>query len=152
MIKCALCNCDSSVGVQCSICGNQLDFNCSGITESDWKRLGADRRAAWKCSSCRPTSPAPTSGKELISLESILREIQEIKLKLTELPTLIETIKVIKDEILELKASCDFCNAQVEEVAGKLCTVETKILYVEQKQTILESAVGELQTQVFNSF
>lgn len=140
-----------SIGAQCSICGNQLDFNCAGITESGWKRLGSDRRAAWKCSSCRPTSPAPASGKEQVSLESILRELQDIKLKLTELPSLIETIKDIKEEILDLKASCDFSSARVEEVAGELCSVEAKILEVQQKQTLLDSAVGELQTQVFNS-
>ncbi|XP_045446358.1 uncharacterized protein LOC123654502 [Melitaea cinxia] len=53
MGRCTICNNQFSDGVQCSACGKQLDFGCAGLTEAGWRRLGTDRRSAWRCPSCR---------------------------------------------------------------------------------------------------
>ncbi|KOB66191.1 Uncharacterized protein OBRU01_21589 [Operophtera brumata] len=45
----------------CSTCSKHLDFGCAQISEAGWRKLGSDRRNAWKCSSCRNHSPRPAS-------------------------------------------------------------------------------------------
>ncbi|XP_026744705.1 uncharacterized protein LOC113506043 [Trichoplusia ni] len=153
MYKCAVCYSDFNDGVKCSACGNNLDFNCANISESGWRKLGVERRAVWKCSSCKGLSPTPTpvATKEHISLESLMREIREIKLKLTDLPALIENVRSIKDEVLSLRASCDYSSARIEEFDDKMAIVESTVTEVQQKQGLLESALAEVQGQVYNS-
>lgn len=144
-MKCAMCNAEFNDGVQCGSCKKRLDFGCANISESGWRKLGADRRTVWKCPSCRMTSPAaPASGHETISLETIYREIRDIKLKLNDLPSLIEDIKSIKEEIRDLKSSCEFNSAKVDEFSGRLSEFECRLKDVNTAHHSIESFRGDI--------
>lgn len=150
MMKCGSCNSDFNDGVQCASCKRDLDFGCANITEGGWRKLGADRRAAWKCPKCRISSPAPTPSPSPIptpepaSLETILNEIRELKVQLAGLPSLSDDIKCIKEELKELKVSCEFNGKRLDDFSVKLASVETRVASLEQ----LQEAVGSLQSDV----
>lgn len=127
-MKCAMCNSNFNDGVQCTSCKKYMDFACANITESGYRRLGTDRRAVWKCPTCRNTSPCKTpSAPESVSLDVILTEIRGLKAQLSSLPTLLEDVKTIKNEIADLKASCEFNSAKLDEYTSRLTNVESKL-------------------------
>ncbi|KAH9634754.1 hypothetical protein HF086_013614 [Spodoptera exigua] len=103
MKTCASCNERFNDGVQCSSCKKYLDFSCASMTEVGWKKLGADRRAQWKCPACRVSSPTLLSPQPTASLDTVLSEIREMKHQLLDLPTLVNDLRSIKDELSDLK-------------------------------------------------
>lgn len=150
MPKCSMCSSNFTEGTQCSICKNHFDFNCANVSEAGWKRLGAERRGAWKCASCKTTSPVPPTVDQ-VSLECILMEVRDIKLSLHKLPMLFEDVKTIKGEIQELKASCEFTSVKLEDFTNKLAKAETSIKEFELKQASLEVALGVIQSQAIST-
>lgn len=146
MKTCALCSISFSDGVQCAKCRKYLDFGCAGISENGWRRLGSDRRSAWKCPSCRISSPAPSPVKtpEPASIETILYEIRDIKVQLAGLPSLFESIKTITAELNDLRASHDFNCSQLDDFSSKLTRLETRVVTLEN----LQDSVRSLQSDV----
>lgn len=150
MMKCATCNADFNDGVQCTSCKRHLDFGCANITEGGWRKLGAERRSAWKCPKCRMTSPLPTPTlsplptPEPASLEAILNEIRELKVQLAGLPSLSADVKFIREELKELKTSCEFNGQRLDDLSVKLSDVDTRVLGLERLQ---ESVCG-LQSEI----
>uniref|UniRef100_A0A2A4JR45 PHD-type domain-containing protein n=1 Tax=Heliothis virescens TaxID=7102 RepID=A0A2A4JR45_HELVI len=139
-MKCASCNSDFNDGVQCASCKRHLDFGCASITEGGWRKLGADRRAAWKCPRCRISSPSPTPSPspqptpEPASLETILVEIRELKAQLAGLPTLSDDVRCIKEELKELKTNCEFNDVRLDDFSVKLAGIETRVTSLERLQ------------------
>ncbi|XP_047035820.1 uncharacterized protein LOC124641695 [Helicoverpa zea] len=125
MKTCAACNVQFNDGVQCGGCKQHLDFGCANISEAGWRRLGANRMAQWKCPTCRMSSPA-VPAPEPASLETILSEIRDMKRQLLSLPTLVDDIRVIKDELAELKITCEGTSGRLDEFDTRLAEVELK--------------------------
>ncbi|KAF9416154.1 hypothetical protein HW555_006406 [Spodoptera exigua] len=151
-------NCDScgsrfTDGVQCGLCKKHYDFPCAQISESGWRKLGVERRAVWKCTTCRGrASPAPaTPTPDPPSLENIMKEIQALKAHLTGLPTLVEDVKSIKSEISEMKLSCEFLSGKIDDFATKLSAIEARVSSLEdlsENVSTLQSDVGMLKLQL----
>ncbi|KOB77651.1 Uncharacterized protein OBRU01_03716 [Operophtera brumata] len=140
-MDCAACGLSFNDGVQCSICLKNLDFGCAQITETGWRKLGSDRRAAWKCSSCRSLSLVPpplAASPEPVSpvMSEILREIRDIQLKLVGLPSLVEDIKIIKNDLTDLKTSCDFMGSRLDNFSTKMAEVECRVSKLENMQRV----------------
>lgn len=153
IMDCASCGLKFNDGVQCSICLKHLDFGCAQLTETGWRKLGSDRRAAWKCSSCRGLSPKPAATPDPVSpaMDEILREIRDVQLKLIGLPSLIEDIKTIKNDLTELKVSCDFMGTRLDNFSSKMAEVESRVSKIENMQLSvdsLEKDVAELKVQL----
>ncbi|XP_022831003.1 uncharacterized protein LOC111359637 [Spodoptera litura] len=149
-MKCVSCSVDFNDGVQCSSCGGHLDFACANITEVGWRKLGNDRRAAWKCPRCRIASPArtpilsPIPTPEPASLETILSEIRELKMQLAGLPILSEDVKLMREELKDLKTSREFDGCRLDEFSAKLAGIESRVVKLEN----LEESLLSLQTDV----
>ncbi|XP_037296229.1 uncharacterized protein LOC119189773 [Manduca sexta] len=137
-MKCALCNESFNDGVQCASCKKQLDFRCASISEAGWRKLGADRRAVWKCPSCRISSPS-ASTTEQASLQVVLNEIRDLKRQLSILPSLTENIHSIKDELKELRNCCEYNSSLVEEFSHKLKDLESRITGLEGLQATVHT-------------
>lgn len=144
MYKCASCNKQFNDGVQCQGCKRHLDFSCASITEVGYRKLGAERRASWRCPICRGASPSPRSDHEPISLEMIMSELRDMKRQLSSLPTLVEEMRGIKDDITELKKSCEFTSSKVDEFQNRLLEMERKFPDIVQLQERLSQADDEL--------
>ncbi|KOB51833.1 Zinc finger DNA binding protein [Operophtera brumata] len=154
-MKCSACGGGFNDGVQCGACKKHLDFGCAQMSETGWRKLGNERRAAWKCSACRSSSPAsapaPAGASEPASLEAVLKEVKDLRRQLVGLPTLIQDVKSIKDELKELKSSCDFANNRLDGFAIKIAEVENRVTSVEQLQATvvsLETDVSSLKSQL----
>lgn len=146
-MKCEICKNEFTSGVQCGGCGKHFDFVCANITEPRWKRLGAERRSAWKCLACKEPSPV----KEVVTLESLMKEIQEMKVQLSSMPKLSEDIKCIKNEIQDLKSSCQFISEKMDEFNDRITNAEKTINVMENKLVTLESEVKQLRKYTSNA-
>lgn len=138
MKSCAVCNIQFSDGVYCTSCRKDMDFGCAKISEVGWKKLGVDRRAQWKCPMCKISSPVVVPS-ESASIETILSEIRDLKRQLLSLPTLVEDIQVIKDELSQVKATCDCTAGKLEEYGTRLSVVESKINELEKLQDVVNN-------------
>ncbi|XP_026746204.1 uncharacterized protein LOC113507545 [Trichoplusia ni] len=153
MKSCAVCNEQFNDGVQCGSCKNHLDFKCASISESGWRRLGIDRRAQWKCSACRMGSPSVStlSPEPAASLDTILREIRDMKLQLAGLPTLIEDIRLIRGEITDLKLSFNQANIKIDEFSARVVELESKasnFMKLEEKVIALQSDLTSMKLEL----
>ncbi|XP_075980751.1 uncharacterized protein LOC142979606 [Anticarsia gemmatalis] len=115
------------------------------MTESGWKRLGAERRSAWKCVSCKDISPTSLPPKEAVTLEGIMNEIREIKSQLVSIPKISEDIKHMREEILDLKSSCQFISDRMDDFNDRILKAEKGIEDIEHKWALLEKEVQELK-------
>lgn len=151
MKNCSRCGNTSSEVVQCSACKNFYDYPCAGITESGFRKLGADRRASWKCIGCK-NPPSPSSrGDDSVSLAVIHKEILDMKQQLAVLPKLTSDIECIRSEIRDLSASCEFNHAQLAECNNRVAALEQnieKIMVVEQKVQKAFTALDKIQVDL----
>lgn len=153
-MKCSTCGSTFNDGVQCGVCKKHLDFGCAQITETGWRKLGNERRAAWKCSTCRtlsPTPPAPVGTSEPASLEAVLKEVRDLKRHLLSLPTLIDDVKSIKDELKDLRSGCDFINNRLEGFNVKFTDIENRVTNIELLQKTvasMETTIASLSSQI----
>ena len=157
MKTCAACNVQFNDGVQCGSCRKHLDFVCANISETGWRKLGANRMAQWKCPTCRTSSPAAPSAPaataapatEPVSLETVLNEIRGMKRQLTSLPTLVDDIRLIKDELSEVRLTCEATNGKFEEIGSRLAEVEAKVSELEKLHNTVNSLQSDLAKAKF---
>ncbi|KAL0841563.1 hypothetical protein ABMA28_015222 [Loxostege sticticalis] len=146
-MKCAECGVSFNDGVQCSTFKKHLDFKCANISEAGYKKLGADRKAIWKCAHCRGqvSSPAPADKMSPV-LDTILSELREVKLQLASLPTLLEDVKLIKQEISELKTSMEFNSAKLDEHSIKISDLERKMTDFQNLRSSFDASLSDVAT------
>ncbi|CAG4927024.1 unnamed protein product [Colias eurytheme] len=151
-MECALCNSTFKEGVQCCICNKHFDFGCAQITEQGWRKLGVERRAAWRCTNCKNSSninQPPAS--DTISLESIMKELRDVKNKLTGMPSLLNGLNELKKELCEIKSSCEFLGGKIDDFANKISTMDARLVELESldhKISSLDQEVSCLKAQL----
>lgn len=137
-MKCASCNTYFNDGVSCNGCKRDFDFGCALISEAGYRKLGPDRRAQWRCPQCKTASPKTTAAEQ-VTFETVLLELREQKVLLSRLPELINDVKSLKNEIMELKLSCEFNSAKLEEFESRIVTVENKVSSIQQSRSTISS-------------
>ncbi|XP_049692143.2 uncharacterized protein LOC126053624 [Helicoverpa armigera] len=144
MFKCKRCELESRDGVTCTVCEAKFDFPCAGITEGGWRRLG-DRKLTWKCQSCKSTPAAsPLTGSiKATSAESetILSELKRLSTQMEALPMLIESMKAIQNELVELKT----IKEEFSVVKSSLETFSQDIKALTCKMSDLEDEIETLK-------
>lgn len=162
MPECAVCKVSISDSVYCATCTNHYGFCCATITEAGYRRLGAERKAAWKCAKCKlnntPTislstdPPSPVTPVRNVdshessgtSIETLLHEIRDIKSKVSGLPSLLEEFRAIKKEIGDLKVSCEFNNASLDDHTNRISKLEGDVSEAQLMQGSLDAAFKEI--------
>lgn len=148
-MNCAVCCEKFNDGVQCSLCKKHLDFGCANISESTYRRMKAEKRAAWRCSSCQAGSSASSQSSartpEPASLDKIMEKLNSMELKLVDLPKLISDIKGIKGNITNLQDSCQGAINRIEEFASRIEDVEARVTCLEASL----SDIVEVKSQIF---
>lgn len=143
---CIICNSASSDGVQCRVCKHHLCFSCGGISEGGYRKLGPDRRASWKCPHCKllassaSSPPRVTPTTETASLEMVLTELRDMKRQFANLCTVVDEFKELKKELSELKESCEFTSAKLDDYEAKLANVDRKLGEISNLQDVVTSA------------
>lgn len=133
MFKCKKCEVEFRDGVQCSVCLNCFDFPCAGITEAGFRKLG-ERKATWRCSYCKNLGSTPGKSSEM---EGILSELKHLSVQMAILPTLVDNVKKIQEEIVDLKAiktefvdlktSLEFVHQSVSSLTDKVSTIDHEV-------------------------
>lgn len=125
-------------GAHCSVCLGRYDFPCAGITESGFRKLG-ERRATWKCIACKSISPTP--GKS-IEMEGILSELKFLSAQMAALPTLVENVKKIQEEINDLKS----IKTEIAEFKASLEYVHLSVSNLTEKMALMDQQIQSLQS------
>lgn len=128
MFNCASCGTKHTDGAVCSTCKQHYDFQCSGVTEAGYRKLG-DRKNAWRCLKCKSNqspSPAATSSNSS-QLDKVQEQLNKIMIKLAPLASLVEDVKLIKCELGELKDSLGMAHDMISNFTDKMQTIEAKI-------------------------
>ncbi|XP_026331787.1 uncharacterized protein LOC113239134 [Hyposmocoma kahamanoa] len=144
MSFCGICNEDVSDGVHCTSCDQVLHFHCAGLTEGGYRKLGADRKQAWKCGKCKLTgqrSPQPTGEA------AIMAELKALSVKLAPLDSLTAEVKALRAEISELRAQVTLTNTSIKEFNDRCEKIEDRLAQVEGvggRVTILEAELSKV--------
>lgn len=150
MHKCAICSEVFNDGVQCGGCNKHFGFCCASVSEANYRKLGPERRGAWRCSQCKANVSPRTSSSGTVrdgaasATDQILRELRELKQQLKVLPSLIEDVKDIKSELSGLKSSCEYNHSLLSDQSLKIAELEGKVAHVQS----LEVALGSITAEV----
>lgn len=167
MFTCKSCEVKARDGVTCSLCEGQFDFPCAGITEIGWRKLG-DRKSTWKCANCKSSATASPRIDSLkippADSQTILTELKRLSLQMEALPVLVETIKAIQTELVELKsirsefsemkASMAFVSDDMNALTSKVSSLEQEIEAMKKTReeiSVLQGRVVKLENQLCES-
>lgn len=145
---CDACSEQMSDGVHCTVCCMTMHFQCAGITETGYRKLG-DRKFTWRCNKCRlsgashqPVSPAP---KSPVSESAVLLEIRALSEKLAPLESLKEELSAMRTEFADLKSSLS------KQVGDIIICLEEKLRDMEErvaKVEFIKEDMEKLQARV----
>lgn len=152
MFTCASCGVQHTDGPTCSVCKQQFDYQCSGVTESGYRKLG-DRKNSWRCPKCKSSlSPAPgPSSPQPNQLDRIQDQLNKIVFQLTPLTLLVEDVKSIKSELSELKVSQEMTNQLLNTLSGKVQALESRVNKMEKTTNevpILQAEITRLNQEL----
>lgn len=136
--KCSICDDQLTDGVRCSVCGNEMHFQCAGITEAGHRKLG-DRKHSWRCMKCKQTSALHPTSSPVVSRSEpesvVLLEIRALAAKLTPLEGLKDEIQALRSEFADMKSSFNQqFNEVVREFNDKLNDMEQRVVQLEKVQ------------------
>ncbi|CAB3252168.1 unnamed protein product, partial [Arctia plantaginis] len=148
--KCGACAELLTDGVHCTVCKQQLHFQCTGITEAGYRKLG-DRKLTWRCGKCKQTTPTqPLSPRiepeSLIMRELIMRDLSLMAIndKLAPLECLKDEVVALRNEFEELKGSFNDTNKELREFSARFTDIEHRLLQVEKAQKQVDSMQNRL--------
>lgn len=133
--KCSACSEAMSEGARCTACNQDLHFQCAGITEAGYRKLG-DRKLTWRCGKCKQVGSAQAPLSPLMEPESVLlKEIKAIAQKLIPLESLKDEVIAMRTEVSNLKTSLSDISNELRGFNAKIANVEERLLQVEQAQS-----------------
>ncbi|KAL4704360.1 hypothetical protein ACJJTC_010745 [Scirpophaga incertulas] len=107
-VNCDMCGIAVTDHVKCGQCGNMLHFKCAGIAETTYRKLGPEKKANWRCLSCRNTHSSNNDS----ALSEILLEIKALRKDFCLLKSDFVTVKVdvrnISQEVKDLTSKWTF--------------------------------------------
>ncbi|KOB73028.1 Uncharacterized protein OBRU01_11389 [Operophtera brumata] len=133
MFKCASCDSQHTDGTVCSACKRHYDFQCSGVTETGYRRLG-DRQKTWRCPQCKSSaSPSQAATSPLPSqLDKMQDQLNNIVFQLSPLASLVNDVKSIKSELINLRESLDMAHDLLGKFSGSVKALESRVSKVEK--------------------
>lgn len=148
MFTCASCEVQHTEGPICSACRQHYDFQCSGITEAGFRKLG-DRKNTWRCLKCKsgasPSPSASSSQSQVNQLDLIQEQLNKITFQLTPLASLVEDVKVIKSELTDVKESLDMAHKLISGFSDKIKNLDLKIINLEKAANEVPALRSEVE-------
>lgn len=126
----------------CSIKQCKLHFECAGIAENTWSRMGQKRRDEWKCKLCQGKAFSVPINNDTISKlhEDFLAKMQE---------TIKEQFEIysskVNDQIAELKESVKFCCSKIDEYENNLSCYKKEVNSLKNNHEYLYDENQELK-------
>ncbi|KAJ2951749.1 hypothetical protein O0L34_g13916 [Tuta absoluta] len=85
-----------------------------------------------------------------VSLETVLNELKEIKQQLVGLPSLLQDVRALKNDMKDLKKSCEFNGKTINEHDTRISTLEKKVSEIETLKVSLDAALSEITSLKLN--
>lgn len=128
---CSKCTEEVTDGVSCSVCKYILHYECSGLSETTYRRMGTEKKNSWRCVSCRYTVLSATQVTDGdISLTTIYQEIKSLREEFkafaeirNQFPILLEDTRRITEHIKEIDGRMSAYNDRLQMVESKLLIV-----------------------------
>lgn len=146
MFTCASCGSLHADGTVCSLCKLHYDYQCSGVSEAGYRKLGDVRKNAWRCPKCKSSpSPSPAAvSPQPNQLDRIQDQLTKITFDLAPLASLAADVRSIKSELSGLKESLDMAHELISNFSDKVNTLESRVIEVEK----VAYRVPVLQTEI----
>lgn len=148
-------------GATCSACRKEYHFQCAGITEAGYRKLG-DRRSTWRCLQCKqnnsPGLGSSTSASATVTTDTsmgaeVLSEIKRMANKLNVLDSMVGEMKALRADVTDVKASMAETSADLKLFSEKIRVMDERLSIVENSSTRvvdLEAKINELESQLDN--
>lgn len=150
MFICASCGSQHTDGPVCSVCKNSYDFQCSGVTEAGYRRLG-DRKSTWRCPQCKVNLSPAASSPQPSQLESMQEQLNKIIFQLAPLTSLVQDVKSIRKEINNLKNSLELAHQCISDFSETVKTLDSRLCKVEtltSEVPILREEISRLNKEL----
>ncbi|KAI5641014.1 hypothetical protein NE865_06670 [Phthorimaea operculella] len=139
MVKtCPSCADNLTEGAYCNACKEDICFDCAGITEGNYRKLGK-QLAKWKCASCKGQQSQPAGGNTTVPNisssdsvgQAILTEIKALSAKVKLLESLPQDLKSLRNEVIVLQDAVKIANNSIAEFADKVKKIEDRMTQLE---------------------
>lgn len=141
-MNCSKCNEIANDSVECGSCRGHYHFHCSGIAEKTYRKMGAEKKASWRCSQCR--APVNTPGNEMqLDPSAGAMAVTNAGTPLSADPN--PTTLDIFNEIRALRAEF---NAMKLDVKASLSEIESRFVSFEDRLTTTEDKMSKLQQEL----
>lgn len=161
---CLKCELEVTDGVLCSDCKGSLHFGCAGLLETTHRKMTSEKKASWRCTTCRgvgniptPTNvknakvekqslPAKTNNTPTGSSESsVLTQLEQgFKSVLTEIKEFRADFGVLRADLQSCKDSVNNIETKLNEFEPRLSTAEDRLSLLEDKSTLLPRLQSDL--------
>lgn len=173
-MNCAKCMLDLPQGGEldftlCAKCKKGCHFDCSTVSDSSWRSMGATRRAAWICDSCRnakaeklkvdltpkgnveelDATPRTPGGDNTMDISGILtKKFAEFEKKM--MSAFSGSEKTVVSKLTEFETTLNFYGDKVDEASKSVKAVEQKLIMMEKRLEKSENENKELKTRLRN--
>lgn len=161
--QCKKCNDDVTDFVLCGLCEGRYHFGCGGIAESTYRKMGTERKAAWRCLPCRNpqesklisetqenTSSSFVQNRESISgadsqesttLAELCKEIKLFRADFKAMKTDFDTVKI---DISQTTQVIQDLSSKWSELESRFGGMNDRLVAVEEKVTSLATLQKDL--------
>lgn len=109
--------------VKCLGCRKSYHFNCSGLSESTYRRMSNSKKDQWRCINCRQSRTPPVSTEKELNFDlKVAFEVLNNKFDSQML-----VMNELKDDMKGLVGSLEALKVQVAENTNKLCEHDNSI-------------------------
>lgn len=133
-MKCSKCSEDVFEEVYCGHCDKQLHYACAGLKELGYRRMNQERKAIWRCPTCRhgasPAAPGAVDqpggnpGSSDVSLADVMNEIRGLR-------------NFMESELNSIKMKVAELSKKWENLDPRLCAIEERISTNEDSLAVL---------------
>ncbi|CAH0729112.1 unnamed protein product, partial [Brenthis ino] len=127
---CPKCNDVVEDFVLCNKCGGQYHYVCAGVSELSYRKMGVEKKAGWRCITCR--SPQLTETHP--SLSDVLKEIKSFR----------NDFSTMKVEFTNIKSDIQCTMQHIKELSSKLDTMEGRFIEFDRRLTSSEQKLSTL--------
>lgn len=120
------------VTCQGSQCNGRFHYGCAGIAETTYRKMGPEKKAAWRCPTCRVDSEKSASP----SLSELMNELKEFR----------SEFHSMKSDISSIKSEFQSTSQYMQDLSSKLCNLDSRFTKMEERLALVEAKTATLAT------
>ncbi|KAI5734679.1 uncharacterized protein LOC108254163 [Diaphorina citri] len=135
----------------CKTCKSKYHFQCNTVSESSWRSMGPERKAQWKCASCRDKEKerkminTPEQQVRSSDSETTLKSLENFMSS-----QFANMNKKMDEKFSDFEASLNFYGDKFDEMSKTMKSLEQKVVLLENQLKQSETENKELKKRVRN--